>query len=162
MISDDISSILLICCISLVSLIFGAASNATSTIPCLIDMLNQCPPNSSCDEGLCVCLRTFKQNPDYNKKINNDFCIEIDATLSSGNKSITYDKVYRKAPEAHHIVGGILIPVSAVIVILATIILAKKTQLVQRIRLSLFSNRPRRPAYEDVVLGNDSDDPPII
>ncbi|EAT43386.1 AAEL005193-PA [Aedes aegypti] len=153
MFSADIRCIILICCASFLSMVFGSANNATHTKQCLIDMLNQCPPNSSCDEGLCVCLHSFKQNPEYNEQKNNDFCIEVDATLSlPGNKSITYDKIYRKAPEPHHILGGILIPVSAVIVILATIVLAKKTQLMQRIRLSLFSNRPRRPAYEDVVL----------
>lgn len=126
-------------------------------------MLNQCPPNSSCDQGSCVCLHQFKQNPDFNEHKKNEFCIEVSiAQSSNGNKTITYDKVFREAPAVHHILGGILIPICAVVMVLATIILVNKMQPMQRIRQLLLSNRPRRPAYEDVVLGNDSDDPPII
>lgn len=47
------------------------ASNANNseknngTIPCQEDVLDQCPPNASCDKGKCICMFGFKLNSGY-------------------------------------------------------------------------------------------------
>ncbi|XP_055627432.1 uncharacterized protein LOC129769302 [Toxorhynchites rutilus septentrionalis] len=148
------NSFVFIYCSSYLSFVLGLVQNNAFTIKCMIDMLNQCPPNSSCDEGLCICLSHFQQNPAFNEHERKDFCIiqQTSVATPTANKSVTFNMVFKESPDAHHILGGILIPVFAVLVILATIVLTKKLQLLQKVRQMLFSSRARRPAYEDVVL----------
>ncbi|XP_053688439.1 uncharacterized protein LOC128737759 [Sabethes cyaneus] len=146
-------SLLLFCYSSYYSFVWGLRKNATKTIKCLEDMLNQCPPNSICDDGTCICLKQFVYNTDFNEIDKTELCISRDAAQSAAdNKSITFDKVFKEAPETHHILGGILIPISIVLVMLSAIVLTKKLHLLQKIRQMIFSSRARRPAYEDVVL----------
>uniref|UniRef100_A0A182J7T2 Uncharacterized protein n=1 Tax=Anopheles atroparvus TaxID=41427 RepID=A0A182J7T2_ANOAO len=38
------------------------------TMPCQEDVLDQCPPNASCDKGKCICLFGFKLNPGHHGK----------------------------------------------------------------------------------------------
>ncbi|XP_035790569.1 uncharacterized protein LOC118465950 isoform X1 [Anopheles albimanus] len=71
----------------------------------------------------------------------------------------------REPAGAHHILSGVLIPLAFVVIMIGSALLAKRTQLWSRLRQRFQARRGRhhrRPAYEDVVLGNDSDDPPLI
>ncbi|XP_052872252.1 uncharacterized protein LOC128277770 [Anopheles cruzii] len=61
----------------------------------------------------------------------------------------------REPPGAHHILGGVLIPLAFVVIMIGSALLAKRAQLWSRLRqrFQLHRNRHRRrPAYEDVVL----------
>lgn len=62
---------------------------------------------------------------------------------------------------SHHIVGGILISICLVVIFTLIVIGVKKLQIKQRIRNMRMTQR-NRPLYEDVMMGNDNDDPPLI
>uniref|UniRef100_A0A8D8AV63 (northern house mosquito) hypothetical protein n=1 Tax=Culex pipiens TaxID=7175 RepID=A0A8D8AV63_CULPI len=152
MIRNNVYSFIVLLCSSYYSLVKCFVKNDFFSISCMEDMLNQCPPHSSCNNGSCSCIHNFKQNPDYDEKVSRSFCVLQETTLEVNNsKTNTFGKVFRETPEPHHILGGILIPVCIVMVILGIIILSKKLQLLQRIRI-LYPARARRPAYEDVIL----------
>uniref|UniRef100_A0A1Q3G485 Uncharacterized protein n=1 Tax=Culex tarsalis TaxID=7177 RepID=A0A1Q3G485_CULTA len=134
MIRNNVYSLVVIFCSSYYSLVKCFVKNDLFSISCMDDMLNQCPPNSSCNNGSCVCIHYFKQNPNYDEKESGNFCVLLETSLEVNNtKSNTFGEVFKESPAAHHIIGGILIP------------------LLQRIRI-LYPNRARRPAYEDVIL----------
>lgn len=65
-------------------------------------------------------------------------------------------------PGAHHVIGGILIPIFFVVVAIGVVYGIRRLHLQQRVR-SIRLSRRNRPFYEDVMLGNhDNDDPPLI
>uniref|UniRef100_A0A182WIR0 EB domain-containing protein n=1 Tax=Anopheles minimus TaxID=112268 RepID=A0A182WIR0_9DIPT len=181
----------------------SARNSSTNTVACREDVLDQCPPNASCDRGQCVCLFGYKLNPAYHGKNttkslpptsvpNTDvayttYCLpddtgakatslhggySSDASKSSGEIGVTSGEggnmgelPLREPVGAHHILGGVLIPLAFVVILVGSAVLAKRTDLWSRLRQRLIAHRNRhrrRPAYEDVVLGNDSDDPPLI
>jgi len=65
------------------------------------------------------------------------------------------------AHSSHHIIGGILISICLVVIFTLIVVGVKKLQIKQRIRNMRMTQR-NRPLYEDVMLGNDNDDPPLI
>lgn len=173
-----------------------------SNISCQEDVLDQCPPNASCDKGQCVCLFGYKLNAAYHgKNVSGSSALPSASVLSTNGAYQTYcllDTVVTKVASisssisssnssrataegpaagdsgsaagqlplrepvgAHHIVGGVLIPIAFVVILIGSAILAKRTDLWSRLRQRFLAHRNRhrrRPAYEDVVLGNDSDD----
>uniref|UniRef100_A0A182RFM8 EB domain-containing protein n=1 Tax=Anopheles funestus TaxID=62324 RepID=A0A182RFM8_ANOFN len=180
-----------------------SAKNSSTNIACREDVLDQCPPNASCDRGQCVCLFGYKLNPAYHGKTTANslsptpvpstnvayttYCLPDDSSAkatsfhggfssesskSPGEEGITRGEgenmgqlPLRKPVEAHHILGGVLIPLAFVVILVGSAILAKRLDLWSRLRQRFIAHRNRhrrRPAYEDVVLGNDSDDPPLI
>lgn len=62
---------------------------------------------------------------------------------------------------SHHIIGGILISICLVVIFTLIVIGVKKLQIKQRIRNMRMTQR-NRPLYEDVMMGNETDDPPLI
>uniref|UniRef100_A0A182QVG6 Uncharacterized protein n=1 Tax=Anopheles farauti TaxID=69004 RepID=A0A182QVG6_9DIPT len=175
----------------------GSVRNS-SNITCQEDVLDQCPPNASCDKGQCVCLFGYKLNPAYHGKngsgssaqpsssvsstnvASHTYCLldesgtkaasmyggggssssnSSKATgdgLASGDSSGTADQLPLREPVgAHHILGGVLIPLAFVVILIGSAILAKRTDLWSRLRQRFLAHRNRhrrRPAYEDVVL----------
>ncbi|XP_055597328.1 uncharacterized protein LOC129747246 [Uranotaenia lowii] len=146
---------ILMYCSTVCSLAWGMMQNLTHTIECQSDMLNQCPPNSLCDDGSCVCMKQFTHNPNYIRQKTGEYCLLIEETTtpsSALNKTLSVGHIFKEHPEPHHIIGGIFIPISAALILLLAIVMVKKMHIIQRIRQRLHSNRARRPAYEDVVL----------
>ncbi|XP_040158833.1 uncharacterized protein LOC120897796 isoform X1 [Anopheles arabiensis] len=180
-------------------------SNSSTNIACREDVLDQCPPNASCDKGQCVCLFGYKLNAAYHGKnasasspppampvpstnaASITYCLPDEtgakATSLHGGPGSNSSKApgdgaaaegdggkagqlpLREPVAAHHILGGVLIPLAFVVILIGSAILAKRTDLWARLRQRFLAHRNRhrrRPAYEDVVLGNDSDDPPLI
>lgn len=65
-------------------------------------------------------------------------------------------------PGAHHVIGGILIPIFFVMIALGAIYGVRRLHIQQRVR-NIRMTRRNRPFYEDVMLGsNEHDDPPLI
>lgn len=65
-------------------------------------------------------------------------------------------------PGAHHVIGGILIPIFFVLIALGAIYGVRRLHIQQRMR-NIRMTRRNRPFYEDVMLGsNEHDDPPLI
>ncbi|XP_035911973.1 uncharacterized protein LOC118512108 isoform X1 [Anopheles stephensi] len=173
----------------------SSVRNSSSTnIACREDVLDQCPPNASCDKGQCVCLFGYKLNPAYHGKNTTNslsptpvpstnvaytttYCLPDDtgakATSLHGGTSANSNKVpgeaggtdgdggntgqlpLREPIEAHHILGGVLIPLAFVVILVGSAVLAKRAALWSRLRQRYAAHRNRhrrRPAYEDVVL----------
>lgn len=65
------------------------------------------------------------------------------------------------SPSSHHIIGGILISICLVVIFTLIVVGVKKLQIKQRIR-NLRMTQRNRPLYEDVMMANDNDDPPLI
>ena len=73
------------------------------------------------------------------------------------------DPVMKKTvdPGAQHIFGGIMIPIFVVAAFIGTIFAARKYDLIDRTRAFL-RNRRYNSQYNDVIMENDFDDPPLI
>ncbi|XP_052893656.1 uncharacterized protein LOC128301297 isoform X1 [Anopheles moucheti] len=171
----------------------SARNSSTNTVACREDVLDQCPPNASCDRGQCVCLFGYKLNPAYlGKNATNSlsplpvpstnvayttYCLpddtgakatslhgglSSDSSKSPGEDGMTKGEggntgqlPLREPVEAHHILGGVLIPLAFVVILVGSAVLAKRTDLWSRLRQRFIAHRNRhrrRPAYEDVVL----------
>ncbi|XP_053676703.1 uncharacterized protein LOC128726885 [Anopheles nili] len=169
----------------------SVGKNSSNTIACQEDVLDQCPPNASCDKGQCVCLFGYKLNPAYHGKNASQSSPTAPATSNSvvpyvyclldesSHKSATTNGGSRNSSNAaaegikgtenghagqlplrepvaaHHILGGVLIPLAFVVILIGSAFLAKRTDLWSRLRQRFLAHRNRhrrRPAYEDVVL----------
>lgn len=65
-------------------------------------------------------------------------------------------------PGAHHVIGGILIPIFFVLAAVGVIYGVRHLHIRQRMQ-NIRMSRRNRPFYEDVMLGtNEHDDPPLI
>uniref|UniRef100_A0A182P3K7 EB domain-containing protein n=1 Tax=Anopheles epiroticus TaxID=199890 RepID=A0A182P3K7_9DIPT len=168
-------------------------NSSTNTVACREDVLDQCPPNASCDKSQCVCLFGYKLNAAYHGKNASTgpstasvpstniaytaYCLpdELGAKATSlhGGTSSNSNKApgevasaagdggnagqlpLREPVGAHHILGGVLIPLAFVVILIGSAILAKRIDLWSRLRQRFLAHRNRhrrRPAYEDVVL----------
>uniref|UniRef100_A0A182NHM1 EB domain-containing protein n=1 Tax=Anopheles dirus TaxID=7168 RepID=A0A182NHM1_9DIPT len=177
----------------------SSSGRSSSNFACQEDVLDQCPPNASCDKGRCVCLFGYKLNPAYHGKNASGsgalplssvpstnvayptYCLPDEAgtkaasiygggsssSSSSNSSKATGDAAggdsggttgqlpLREPVGAHHILGGVLIPLAFVVILIGSAILAKRTDLWSRLRQRFLAHRNRhrrRPAYEDVVL----------
>lgn len=73
------------------------------------------------------------------------------------------DPVMKKKmdPGAQHIFGGIMVPIFLVAAFIGSIFAARKYDLIDRARAFL-RNRRYNSQYNDVIMENDFDDPPLI
>lgn len=78
---------------------------------------------------------------------------------SSTSAEVVNDPI--SSHSSHHIIGGILISICLVVIFTLIVIGVKKLQIKQRIR-NLRMTQRNRPLYEDVMMANDNDDPPLI
>ncbi|GAB0096246.1 hypothetical protein DMENIID0001_117290 [Sergentomyia squamirostris] len=137
---------------------------------------NFCPINSRClqtlatnSNGKCECSEI--DNYQFNAMYENDedYCVQRHEVEKKEEMMIpktvdTVQVVLRRPPNSHHIVGGILIPVVVVIIIVAVVYGTVRYRIAQRLReafMSRFFVR-HRPSYQDVMMGTDFDDPPLI
>lgn len=106
----------------------------------------------------------------FNRSYKNesDYCIYVepkhfDNRVMASKSSSTSDEAVSDTtkPSSHHIVGGILLSICLVVMFALIVIGYKKLQIKQRIRNMRMTQR-NRPLYEDVMMGNDNDDPPLI
>lgn len=137
-------------------------------------------------EGVCKCSADEKYafNSDY--KDDTDYCKydenikaeqetetkaepnqpEAAQSVDNGNGSTTDESRQtlkgRPLPGAHHVLGGILIPIFFVLVVVGAIYGVRHLHIRQRMR-NIRMSRRNRPFYEDVMLStNEHDDPPLI
>lgn len=88
----------------------------------------------------------------------------FDNRVMASKSSSTSDETANNpisSPSSHHIIGGILISICLVVIFTLIVIGVKKLQIKQRIR-NLRMTQRNRPLYEDVMMANDNDDPPLI
>ncbi len=78
-------------------------------------------------------------------------------TATDGNDPVNQSTTH----SSHHILGVILISICLVVIFTLIVIGVKKLQIKQRIR-NLRMTQRNRPLYEDVMMANDHDDPPLI
>lgn len=137
-------------------------------------------------DGVCKCSadEKFAFNPDY--KSDADYC-RYDETIKqyevprpaepnqpeaassidngTGDQTSTTDSgvlKIRPLPGAHHVIGGILIPIFFVFVAVGAIYGVRRLHIRQRMR-NIRMTRRNRPFYEDVMLStHENDDPPLI
>lgn len=148
-----------------------------------------CPENTICTQNIgdaaeCNCPDNLQFNSAYNGGGKSDYC--IDRPMASkksdptNNNRVTAEAAaveeqpatsddlaaaastkQQRAPSSHHIISGILISILIVTAFILTVIAVKKLRIRQRFREFGISQR-NRPLYEDVMMGNDTDDPPLI
>lgn len=139
---------------------------------------NGCPSGSLCAEievddsknaGECHCTG---DNYEFNKyyKNDSDYCVYVEPKKHVDNRAMASKSSPTSDEEAaysasttssHHILSGISISICLVVVFTLIVIGFKKLQIKQRIR-NLRMTQRNRPLYEDVMMGNDNDDPPLI
>lgn len=137
--------------------------------------LNGCPSNTKCSQisesdtsyaGECHCIG---DNYEFNKfyESESDYCSYVEPkdnrVMASKSSSTSEEAVKNQinSPSSHHIIGGIFISICIVLLFSLIVIGVKKLQIKQRIR-NLRMTQRNRPLYEDVMMGNDNDDPPLI
>lgn len=116
-------------------------------------------------DGICNCVDNLIYNTNYTN--DSDYCIAFNK--SHDNNTVNISDVTENSsaasrqipPSTHHIVGGILIPILLVFIFFGIAITMKRLNVMQRIR-NIRRTRRNRPLYEDVMMGNDNDDPPLI
>lgn len=128
-------------------------------------------------DGLCTCKDDIAY--EFNNQYRNftDYCVinihSKQPTVGDVSEGMTVaaEASQQLVPSSHHIVGGILISICVVLVFFIGIIGYRKLQITQRLRnLRIPSGaggrnsrqRRSRPFYEDVMMSNDNDDPPLI
>lgn len=136
---------------------------------------NGCPSSTKCSEisesdssyaGECHCI---DDNYEFNKyyKSDSEYCVYVEPkhfdnrVMASKSSSTSEEAVNNPIHSSHHIIGGILISVCLVLIFTLIVVGVKKLQIKQRIRNFRMTQR-NRPLYEDVMMGNDNDDPPLI
>ncbi|KAJ6641545.1 hypothetical protein Bhyg_06484 [Pseudolycoriella hygida] len=135
---------------------------------------NGCPDGTKCTQisetnssydGECHCIG---DNNEFNKyyKSDTDYCVYVepkhfDNRVMASKSSSTSEERGNNADNSHHIVGGILISICLVVIFTLIVIGVNKLHIKQRIR-NLRMTQRNRPLYEDVMMGNDTDDPPLI
>lgn len=153
---------------------------------------SSCPEHTICTQKTgdsetaeCNCPDNLQFNSAYNGGGKSDYCIDrpmaskkLDPTNSysatatvdhpASNELAAADSIgpaastkQQRAPSSHHIISGILVSILIVTAFILTVIAVKKLRLRQRFREFGISQR-NRPLYEDVMMGNDTDDPPLI
>lgn len=138
---------------------------------------SECPDGVKCSEtttekdsrynGECTCIGDhYEFNINY--KDDSDYCTYVepknfDNRVMEIKSSTTSEEVSDpiRPQSSHHIIGGILISICLVVIFTLIVIGVKKLQIKQRIRNMRMTQR-NRPMYEDVMMGNDNDDPPLI
>lgn len=138
---------------------------------------NGCPDGTKCSQSLqtnsphtgeCKCIGDNNEF-NINYENDNDYCVYVEPkhfdnrVMASKSSSTSEDAVSDRIEphSSHHIIGGILISICLVVIFTLIVIGVKKLQIKQRIRNMRMTQR-NRPLYEDVMLGNDNDDPPLI
>lgn len=132
-----------------------------------------CPDLTTCTEsGECRCWRDYIYNPAHEKNASAEYCIYKPSKTPAGGASGTGSTPslsgsktasaisQHEPPGAHHLIGGIVIPVVFVLAAIGVVYLVKRFNLIRRAREAF--TRRNRPFYEDVMMGNDNDDPPLI
>lgn len=139
-----------------------------------------CPPHSICsqldhdDEGECRCPQRYEINPHSTGPA--DYCVEDENSIGNGgsvamssstgknNKGGNGQTVVHIQPpaESHHVVIGILMPMLLVIVVIGAAYGIKKFHPVRRLREYVISRRRNRPLYEDVMMTQELEDPPLM
>lgn len=131
--------------------------------------MNGCPSNTICSQisdtdspydGECHCIG---DNYEFNKfyKSPSEYCVYVEPKHLASKSSSTLQAAFNNPISSHHIISGILISVCLVVIFTLIVIGVKKLQIKQRIR-NLRMTQRNRPLYEDVMMGNDTDDPPLI
>ncbi|XP_055837287.1 uncharacterized protein LOC129905751 [Episyrphus balteatus] len=135
-----------------------------------------CPPHSICsqldhdDEGECRCPQRYEINPHSTGP--SDYCVEDENSIGDGgsaaissslgsNKGKTVVHIQPPA-ESHHVVIGILVPMMLVMVVIGAAYGIKKFHPVRRLREYVISRRRNRPLYEDVMMTQELEDPPLM
>lgn len=131
-----------------------------------------CPASAKCSQlsesnssnaGECHCIG---DNYEFNKYYtsDSDYCLFVDNRVLASKSSSTHSDEYATndvTVGSHHILAGIFISICLVVVFTLIVIGVRKLQIKQRIR-NLRMTQRNRPLYEDVMMGNDTDDPPLI
>ncbi|KAG4070970.1 hypothetical protein HA402_001407 [Bradysia odoriphaga] len=134
--------------------------------------INGCPASTKCSQiaesnsssyaGECHCIG---DNYEFNKyyKNDSDYCLFVDNRVMASKSSSTHSDqdTVDNPVSSHHILGGIFISICLVVMFTLIVIGVRKLQIKQRIR-NLRMTQRNRPLYEDVMMGNDTDDPPLI
>ena len=116
--------------------------------------------------NFCICKNDFDFNPNFHN--DTDYCI---SNPKSKNKSILPLEVDTTSAAnlyqakltpvgSHHIIGGILIPIFIVLIVIGAAYGVKRLEIIRRIR-EFRMRRRRQPFYEDVMMNQDNDDPPL-
>lgn len=158
-------------------------SNALNSCPDH-SMCHQIITKTNEDVSECRCERDFVINDNNNNsnRTNDDYCIPIvnkkqdddiiTKTTTSQTQTKQRDNEYDwgkephskllppEPPSSHHIIGGILFPLLIVMIFCGLYIIVKRLNVVKRVRD--YYSRRQRPFYEDVIMGHDMDDPPLI
>jgi hypothetical protein len=134
---------------------------------CRIDLLNECPPHSTCYQhnstvGYCICEPQNEFHLNIDKGPNQSYCIHSSASAAYGNDEAPSKQSYQQFDKHTHIIGGIVIPLLAVVIVLGLVFVAKRYKVTVRFRQYIRNRQRRQPVYEDVYLGNPSDEPPLI
>ncbi|XP_059614160.1 uncharacterized protein LOC132260201 isoform X2 [Phlebotomus argentipes] len=111
--------------------------------------------------GKCECSETdnYQFNAMYESEA--EYCVQRRPGTA---KADTVQVILRRPPSSHHIVGGILIPILVVLIIVGVVYGTVRYRVAQRIREAVVSRFfvRHRPSYQDVMMGTDFDDPPLI
>lgn len=129
---------------------------------------SDCPINSRClqtlvdsSRGTCLCSETDNYQFNAMYESDADYCVPRPVEMA---KADTVQVILQRPPSTHHIVGGILIPIFVVLIILGVVYGTVRYRVAQRIREAVVSRFfvRHRPSYQDVMMGTDFDDPPLI
>lgn len=139
-----------------------------------------CPPHSICSQldhnesGECRCPQRFDVNPHSSGP--SDYCVEDENSIGNGGSAAISSSslgggggkgsktvVHIQPPaESHHVVIGILVPMMLVVLVIGTAYGIKKFHPVRRLREYVISRRRNRPLYEDVMMTQELEDPPLM
>uniref|UniRef100_A0A1B0CVX1 Uncharacterized protein n=2 Tax=Lutzomyia longipalpis TaxID=7200 RepID=A0A1B0CVX1_LUTLO len=135
---------------------------------CSTNSLDNCPINSRCLQkfmnsfrGICEC--SYADNYHFNAMYESDadYCVQWHGDEAEMD---AVQVLLHRPPSTHHIVGGILIPIFVVLIIVGVVYGTVRYRVAQRIREAVMSRFfvRHRPSYQDVMMGTDFDDPPLI
>lgn len=139
-----------------------------------------CPPHSICsqldhdDEGECRCPQRYEINPHSTGP--SDYCVEDENSIGDGGSSSAMSSIsnnnnnnkgktvvhIQPPAESHHVVIGILLPILLVVMVIGAAYGIKKFHPVRRLREYVISRRRNRPLYEDVMMTQELEDPPLM
>ena len=124
---------------------------ATTTVVTKLSTTSTTPPSTSSTTTKTPTTRAPTPKPTHHDNHTKKSNVTNPATENPTKKKI--------APE--HIFGGILLPIFLVALFLGSVFAARKYDLFDRIR-AFVRNRRYNSQYEDVIMENDFDDPPLI
>ncbi|XP_055918113.1 uncharacterized protein LOC129950260 [Eupeodes corollae] len=135
-----------------------------------------CPLHSICsqlnenDDGECRCPQHFEMNPHSTGP--SDYCVEDENSIGDGSAAISSSLGSNKGsktvvhiqppPESHHVAIGIFVPILLVVLVMGAVYGIKRFHPVRRLREYVISRRRNRPLYEDVMMTQELEDPPLM